>query len=193
LIDESFYEPIVIAPTNPSYSSSSTTTTTTTPTSTTSDGFTCDTSLMIENETLKREVDEFTHALGKAYGGEARLLKCLGSQRFSLNKEGLGYTPKKGKTAFATPKASFVKSNSQFCNRCKQVGHIKHCKNKNKNTNVSSIKFYSYYLPTKGANGVKVKFIGTPIVGSKKKAIWVPKTLVTNHQGPKQVWVPKRN
>jgi hypothetical protein len=52
LIDESFYEPIVITPTNPSYSSSSTTTTT--PTSTTSDGFTCDASLMIDNETQER-------------------------------------------------------------------------------------------------------------------------------------------
>jgi hypothetical protein len=102
LIDESFYEPIAIAPTNPSCSSSSTTTITST--STTSDCFTCDTSLMVENETLKREVDEFTHTLGKAYGGETYLLKCLGSQRFSLNKEGLGYTPKKGKTTFATPK-----------------------------------------------------------------------------------------
>jgi hypothetical protein len=46
---------------------------------------------------------------------------------------------------------------------------------------------------TKGVNGVKAKFIGTPIVGSKKKAIYVPKTLVTNLQGPKQVWVPKNN
>jgi hypothetical protein len=45
----------------------------------------------------------------------------------------------------------------------------------------------------KGANGVKAKFIGTPIVDLKKKAIWVPKTLVTNLQRPKQVWVPKRN
>ena len=27
----------------------------------------------------------------------------------------------------------------------------------------------------------------------KKKFIWVPKSLVTNLQGPKQVWVPKRN
>jgi hypothetical protein len=88
LIDESFYEPFVIAPINPSCNSSSTTTTT--PTSTTSNGFTCDASLMDENETLKREVDELTHALGKAYGGEARLLMCLGSQRFFLNKEGLG-------------------------------------------------------------------------------------------------------
>ena len=47
------------------------------------------------------------------------------------------------------------------------------CKNKNKNKNaiVSSIKFDSCYLLTKGVNGVHAKFIGTPIVGSKKKAI----------------------
>ena len=54
------------------------------------------------------------------------------------------------------------------------------CKNKNKNAIVSSIKFDSCYLLTKGANGVKAKFIGAPIVGPKKKAIWVPKSLVTN-------------
>jgi hypothetical protein len=108
IIDESFYRPIVVASTNPSCSSSSTTTNST---STTSDGFTCDASLMVENETLKREVDELTRALGNAYGGDARLLKCLGSQRFSLNKKVLDYTPKKGKIVFATPKPSFVKSN----------------------------------------------------------------------------------
>ena len=45
----------------------------------------------------------------------------------------------------------------------------------------------------KGANGVKAKFIVTPIVGPKKKTIWMPKTLVTNLQGPKQVWVFKKN
>ena len=126
---------------------------------------------MIENETLKREVDELTHALGKAYGSVAHLLRCLGSQRFSLNKEGLDYTPKKGKAAFATPKASFVKSNGRFCNRCKQVGHLEQSctKSKNKiNANISSICFDSCYMLTKGVNGMKAKFIGTPIVGSKK-------------------------
>jgi hypothetical protein len=115
LIDESFYESIIIAPTNPFCSSSSITTT---PTSTTSDGFTCDASLMVENKTLRREVDELTHALSKAYGGEAHLLKCLDSRRFSLSEKGLGYTPKKGKAAFATIKASFVKSNGWFYNKC---------------------------------------------------------------------------
>ena len=121
LIDESSYKPIAIAPTNTSCS-----TTTSTPPKN-------DASLVVENETLKKEVNELTCALGNAYGGDARLLKCLGSQRFSLNKEGLGYTPKKGNAAFVTPKASFVKGNGRFCNRCKQVGHVEqYCKNKNK-------------------------------------------------------------
>ena len=110
LIDESSYKPISIAPTNTSCS-----TTTSTPPKN-------DASLVVENEALKKEVNELTCALGNAYGGEVRLLKCLDSQRFSLNKEGLGYTPKKGKAAFVTPKVSFVKGNGQFCNRCKQLG-----------------------------------------------------------------------
>jgi hypothetical protein len=95
ILDESFYKPIVVAPTNPSCS-------TFTSTSPLSDGFTCDASLMVKNETLKKEVNELTLALGNAYGGDAHLLKCLGSQRFSLNKERLGYIPKKDKAAFVT-------------------------------------------------------------------------------------------
>jgi hypothetical protein len=105
IIDESLYKPIVVAPANPLCSSSSTFT------SPMSDGFTYDTSLITENETLNKEVNEFTLALGKAYGGEDRLLMCLGSQRASLYKEGLGYILKKGKAAFAPHKTSFVKIN----------------------------------------------------------------------------------
>ena len=59
--------------------------------------------------------------------------------------------------------------------------------------NISSIKFDSCYLLTKGVNGVHAKFVGTTIVGSKKKAIWIPKSVVTNLQGLKQVWLPKKN
>jgi hypothetical protein len=71
LIDESSCSPIIVAPTNPSGSTS-------TSTSSTSDDFTCDATLMVENESLKKEVNEVTHTLGKAYGGEAHLLKYLG-------------------------------------------------------------------------------------------------------------------
>ena len=63
----------------------------------------------------------------------------------------------------------------------------------NKNTNVSSIMFDSCYVLTKGVNGVHAKFVGTSIVGSKKKAIRIPKSLVANLKGPKQFWVPKKN
>ena len=102
--------------------------------------------------------------------------------------------PQVSTAAFATHKTSFVKDNGRFCNRCKQVGHVEqYLKNKNKNSNVSSIKFDSCYLFNKGVNGVHAKFVGTPIVGSKEKAIWVPKSLVTNLEGPKQVWVHKKN
>jgi hypothetical protein len=97
ILDESFYKPIVIASTNPSCS-------TTTSTSPLSDSFTYDASLMVENETLKKDMNELTRALGNAYDGDARLLKCLGSQRFSLNKEGLGYTPKKARRPLSLPK-----------------------------------------------------------------------------------------
>ena len=83
IIDESFYKPIIVAPTNPSCSTS-------TSSSSSGNGFTCDASLMVDNETLK-EVKELNHILAKAYGVEDRLLMCLGSQRASLYKEGLGY------------------------------------------------------------------------------------------------------
>ena len=39
---------------------------------------------------------------------------------------------------------------------------------------------------------VKAKYAGLSIYGAKKNVIWVPKVLVTNVQGPKKVWVPKR-
>jgi hypothetical protein len=125
LIDESSYSPIIVASTNLSCNTS-------TSTSSTSDGFTCDASLMVENETLKKKVNELTHALGKAYSGDDRLLMCLGSQRASLNKEGLGYTLKKGKAAFAPYKTSFMKNNARYCTRCKQVGHIEQYYKNNK-------------------------------------------------------------
>jgi hypothetical protein len=187
IIDDSLF----VSPTNASCSSSSSTTTNSIST-------TSDSSLVVENETQKKEVDDLTRALSNAYGGDARLLKCLSSQKFSLNKEGLGYTPKKDKAAFATPKPRFVKGNGRYCNRCKQVGHLEINYNKmNKNNKfhakMDCIPFDSCYVLTKGEKGVHARFVGTPIVGPKKKAIWVPKNLVTNLQGPKQVWVPKRH
>ena len=90
LIDESLYMPIIVAPTNPSCSTS-------TSTSSSSDGFTCDASLMVENETLKKEVNEVTHTLAKAYGGEDHLLMCLGRQRLLSIKRDWAIPPKKAR------------------------------------------------------------------------------------------------
>ena len=59
LIDESLSMPIIVGPTNPSCSTS-------TSILSSSDGFTCDASLMVENETLKKEVNKVTHTLAKA-------------------------------------------------------------------------------------------------------------------------------
>ena len=63
-------EPIVVASTNHSCSTSTTS-------SSSGDGFTCETTLKVENEILKKEVKELNHNLAKAYGGEDRLLMCL--------------------------------------------------------------------------------------------------------------------
>ena len=75
-----------------------------------------------------------------------------------------------------------------------KVGHVEQkCMKKKSQANVSSIKLDSFYVLTKGTNGVHAKFISAPWIGSKKKTIWVPTSLVIDLQGPKQVWVPKKN
>ena len=97
---------------------------TTTSTSSSSVDNTCDSTLVVENKNLMEEVKKLNHTLAKAYGGEDHLLMCLGSQRASLYKEGLGYIPKKGKAAFAPHKTSFVRNNGSYFKSCKQVGHV---------------------------------------------------------------------
>ena len=86
-------------------------------------------------------------------------------------------------------KTTFVKSSGKpYCEKCKKIGHDeKNC------TNKKVISFDSSYILMRNFNGnVSTKFVGLPINGAKKSAIWVPKALVTNVQGPKKVCVPKR-
>jgi hypothetical protein len=79
---------------------------------------------------------------------------------------------RKAKAAFANHKTSFVRNNGRYYKSYKQVGHIEqHCMNKKPQANVSSIKLDSFYVLTKGTNGVHAKFIGAPRMGSKKKVI----------------------
>ena len=71
---------------------------------------------------------------------------------------------------FAPHKTSFLKNNGWFCTSCKQVGHKEHdCRNKKSHANVSSIKFDSCYLLTKGVNGVQDKFVGTKLWAQRRK------------------------
>lgn len=52
--------------------------------------------------------------------------------------------------------------------------------------------FYPLYVLKKLHSGeIIAKFLGASITNNKTKAIWVPKTLVTNMKGPKDIWVPK--
>jgi hypothetical protein len=123
--------------------------------------------------------------------GKAKLDFILGSQWCSLNPEGLGFVTKKGKNAFVKPKTMFLKECDKVCHKFHKKGHVK--KNCPKFNNVSSSCFEHCYVLSHNAKGVHAKFVGTSIVGTKKKAIWVPKTLVANIQGHKQIWVPKRD
>ena len=60
-------------------------------------------------------------------------------------------------------------------------------------TNNKAISFDSSYVLMKDSKScVSAKYVVLPIYRAKKNAIWVPKTLVTNIQGPKKIWVPKR-
>jgi hypothetical protein len=156
------------------------------------DDISCDESnTIIENEALIGRVNALTHDLEKAYGGKAKLNFILGSQRCSLKREGLGYLPKKGKNAFVKQNTMFVKECDKVCHKCHKKGHFK--RNCPKFKNVSLPYFEHCYVLSHNVKGVHAKFVGTSIVGTIKKEIWVPKSLVTNIRGPKQIWVPKRD
>ena len=143
----------------------------------------------MENELLKKEVTCLTNDLRKCYGQMAKFNHCWGNKKFSMNKEGLEYIPKKGRAAFVQTRTTFVKASGvSFCENCKNLGHDeKNC------TNKKAISFDSSYILMKDSKGcVSAKYVGLPIYGAKKNAIWVSKTLVTNIQGPKKIWIPKR-
>ena len=52
---------------------------------------------MVENETLKKEVNELILTLGKAYGGEDRLLMCLVAKDHLSTKRDWAIPPRKAR------------------------------------------------------------------------------------------------
>ena len=98
-----------------------------------------------------------TNDLRKCYDSRAKFNHCWESQKLTLNKQGFGYIPKKGKKAFVQTKTTFVKSSGKpYCEKCKKVGHVE------KNwTNKKDISFDSSYILMKNSNGnVSAKFLG---------------------------------
>nr|ABA98980.2 retrotransposon protein, putative, Ty1-copia subclass [Oryza sativa Japonica Group] len=57
----------------------------------------CDASLVVENNELKEQVAKLNKSLERCFKGKNTLDKILSEQRCILNKEGLGFIPKKGK------------------------------------------------------------------------------------------------
>ena len=91
----------------------------------------------------------------------------LASQKCVFDKRGLGYKTSKNEKYFKNyfVKESTSESPSTICNFCGRGGHISStCPLRNGSQKVST---------------------------SKSKKVWVEKSMVTNHQGPKKILVPK--
>jgi Zn finger protein HypA/HybF involved in hydrogenase expression len=133
--------------------------------------------------------------LARYFGSHVQFNHIWTNQKFTLNKDALGYLPKKGKEAFIPKESIFVNANVSFeeeekikmCHKCKTRVDVDHqCKSKK---TVSLDPSYIFKKDSKGV--VCAKCVGRSLSSSKKKSIWVPKILVTNIEGPKKIWVPK--
>jgi hypothetical protein len=123
--------------------------------------------IIAENEVLVDRVNALTHDLEKAYSGKAKLDFILGSQRCSLNREGLGYVPKKGKNAFVKQKTLFVKECDKVCHKCHKKGHIK--KNCPKLKNVSSSCFVHCYVLSHNAKVFMLNLLVLLLLATRRK------------------------
>ena len=107
----------------------------------------------------------------------------LGKPKFTLNKQGFGYIPKKGKKTFVQTKTTFVKSSGKpYCEKYKKVGHVeKNC------TNKKVISFYSSYILMRNSNGnVNSKFVGILIDGAKKMPFGCQKSWSLTFKDPRK-------
>jgi hypothetical protein len=144
-------------------------------------------------------VDCFTKALVNWHRGENTYNKMWECQRFTLKHEGLGYILKKNKSVFIDKKTTFMKECGLYCSKCKNTGHL------DKNCTGSKIMHASIdpsYVLVKSSRvicmqslleRIQIMLISPRMSLALKKSIWVPRALVTSLQGPKQVWLPKRN
>jgi hypothetical protein len=152
-------------------------------------------SLLLENESLKKDIECLPKDLARYFGSHVRFNHIWTNQKFTLDKDALGYLPKKGKEAFIPKESIFVNSNVSFegeekvkmCHKCKAKVDVNHqCKSK------KTVSLDPSYIVKKDSKGVVcAQYVGRSLGSSKKKSIWVPKILVTNIEGPKKIWIPK--
>jgi hypothetical protein len=133
--------------------------------------------------------------LARYFGSHVRFNHIWTNKKFTLDKDALGYLPKKGKEAFIPKESIFVNSNVSFeeeekmkmSHKCKTRVDVDHQCKSNK-----TVSFDPSCILKKDYKGVVcAQYVGHSLGSSKKKSIWVPKILVTNVEGPKKIWVPK--
>ena len=115
----------------------------------------------------------------KCHKGSKALNEVLGAQKESFNREGLGYVP-----------ASSDKSKTWVQKEKSSTKFVNAKRNKKFDRNPHGLFNTSYMLKKNSFGVVIAKFVGNKYE-SVKRSIWVPKVLVTNMNGPKQIWVPK--
>ena len=119
------------------------------------------------NEELLKKNEWLLSSLSKFSCGQKAFEMILASQKCVFDKRGLGYKTSKNEKYFKNyfVKESTSESSSTICNFCGRGGHISStCPLRNGSQKAST---------------------------SKSKKTWVEKSKVTNHQGPKKIWVPK--
>lgn len=144
-----------------------------------------------ENEKLKLELASLKSGFKQMTKGHDKFVEILTKSAMNFGKEGIGFSSRKKKLPPKKPQGPKPK----YCFECRKEGHLAmECKAPPPPplpNHLKCINNGAHFLLVK-CNGGKVmaKFIG-PRDKSRPRMIWVPKSLVTNAQGPKQVWAPK--
>jgi hypothetical protein len=141
--------------------------------------------LQKENEKLNALVK---YGCIKTYKSKDALYKTI-EAKDNKQKRGLGFdthTSKTNERVVIKGKACL-----KFIKGGKQVDHTSQVKQQK--THAPQSTFYASYMLKRNHRGKVVALY----VGARtkdrivKKSVWVPKMLVTNMKGPKQIWVPK--
>jgi hypothetical protein len=122
------------------------------------DYFSCDPLLIVENDELRNTIDCLTKALVNCHRGENTYNKMWKCQMFTLKHEGLGYIPKKNKSAFVNKKTTFIKKCGMYCSKSKNTGHLDKDRTSSKIMHASIDPSYVLVKYSKG--DVYAKFIG---------------------------------